>query len=353
MKIAIVELDRSHDECLYSQIKIIKSISGIHLTLICNKSLEENVNLFDLVDNKTFFTIRKGFKQWIDIIRIWRFCKKEGFEKIIFNTAQGKVISKLILFPFTKRTKFYGILHDTKKINSSQSQKIITKKIEHYFILSDYLIPNIKSSVSCSVFYPIFFPQYPSATVGKKEDEIWICVPGQVELKRRDYQTLFQSIEKFGVNENIKFVLLGRYGHLHGDGDYIKQQISHLNVQNTFLIWENFIPVPLFHSMLKNSDYILPLIHEDDKSGRLYNSQISGSFNLAVGYQKPLILEKNISDKYKLNEALTYNKSQLMNMINQIPQLDKRNFYKDVKWTFDFQRKRYLQSIGITLPNKN
>ncbi len=353
MRIAIIELGKSHDECLYSQIKIIKSIPNVELSLVCNKSLETNVSYFDLVDHKIFFSIRNGYKQWVDIINVWLFLKKEGFDKIIFNTAQGKSISRLVLFPFAKSTKFYGTLHDTKKISSSHSQKRITKKTDHYFILSDYLKSNMKTSISNSVFYPVFFPQYPNAKVEKKENEIWICVPGQVELKRRDYQTLFESIEKYGVNKNVKFVLLGRYGHAHGDGDYIKQEISRLKLQDTFLIWKDFIPVPLFYSMIKNSDYVLPLIHEEDKSGSLYKNQISGAFNLAVGYQKPLLIEETISDKYMLNEALTYNKSHIMNMINQLPKQNNDNFYQDKKWTFEFQRESYLRSIGITLPNKD
>ncbi len=352
MKIAIVELGGSHDECLYSQIKIIKSCPNIHLTLICNKSLEGNIKHFDHIDKNIFLSVRKGYKQWVDIFRFWQLCKANRFDKIIFNTAQGKLVSRLSRLPF-KDIEFYGILHDIKKINSSHSQKYISKKIKHYFVLSEYLKNRIKNHSSFSVLYPIYFPDYPSQEVKKKKDEIWICIPGQVELKRRDYTTLFESIQKSGINKNIKFLLLGRCEHEHGDGAYIKQKIVELSVTDNFLIWDEFIPVSTFYSMIKNSDYIMPLIHDNDISGDLYNTQISGAYNLAVAYKKPILAEKEISNKI-LSEysPVTYDNNSLMKTINQLEQYDGDNLYTDKKWTFDFQRKTYLECIGVTLPNE-
>jgi len=353
MKIAIVELGGSHDECLYSQIKIIKSCPNIHLTLICNKSLEGNIKHFNHIDKKIFLSVRKGYKQWADIFRFWQLCKTNSFDKIIFNTAQGKVISRIFRLPFKKHIKLYGILHDTKKINSSHSQKYISKKIEHYFVLSEYLKNKIKSTSSFSVLYPIYFPDYLPQEINKKKNEIWICIPGQVELKRRDYKTLFESIQKYGISKNIKFLLLGRCEHKHGDGAYIKQKISELSVTDNFLIWDGFIPVTTFYSMIKNSDYIMPLIHDNDISGDLYNTQISGAYNLAVAYKKPILAEKEISNKI-LSEysPITYDNNYLMKTINQLEQYDGDNLYTDEKWTFDFQRKIYLEHIGVTLPNQ-
>lgn len=350
MKIAIIEIGSSHDECLYSQIKILKSCSEIHLTLICNKSLEENTKYYTDVDKNIFVTIRKGYKQWLDIYKLWNICKKNNFDKVIFNTAQGKVISKLCRFPFNKSTKFYGILHDTRKIISSHNQKYISKKLDHYFVLSEYLKNKIKNNTSFSILYPIYFPDYDFQEVNKNEDEIWICIPGQVELKRRDYKTLFDSIDNYGINKKIKFLLLGRCEHKYGDGSYIKQRISDLSIKENFLIWDNFIPVSTFYSMIKNSDYIMPLIHDNNISGDLYNTQISGAYNLAIAYKKPILAEKIITEKIiKEYNPNTYEKEYLMKTINKLNTCNENNLYTEKKWNFDYQRKIYLESIGIDL----
>ena len=168
-------------------------------------------------------------------------------------------------------------------------------------------------------------------------------------MKRRDYKTLFESIKEHGISKHIKFLLLGRYGHKQGDGIYIRNQISSLNIEDNFQIWENFIPVETFHSMVHHSDYILPLIHKGESSGVLYENQISGAFNLALGYKKPLIVETNMSDKF--DEAITYDRTEIMLKINTLRKYDKNSLYLDKKWSFDFQRENYLKSIGIPLSN--
>jgi ADP-heptose:LPS heptosyltransferase len=219
MKVAIIEIGGSHDECIYSQIKILKSVEGIHLTLICNDSLKENVKYFDLVDKKVFVQLRSGYKQWGDVCRLWRFCKKEGFNKIIFNTAHGSPVSRLLLFPFNKLTKFYGVLHQPKKTITSHTQKKISKKVAHYFVLDNYLESVVgrkdKNKFTVSSFYPVFFPDYPEQEVKKENNEIWIGIPGGVELSRRDYGALFDSIQKYGINKNIKILLLGGYAYCY------------------------------------------------------------------------------------------------------------------------------------------
>ena len=167
MKIALIEIGSSHDECLYSQVKILSSVSD--LTLICDNSLRENTKHYDLIDRRIFVSIGKGYKKWVSLFRLWRLCCSENFDKIIFNTAQGKLIQILLTFPFPKKTNFYGVLHNTLKLKQSVSQKKISKKIIHYFILNDYLKDKIIADTSFSTFYPIFYPKYKLQTIHKKK----------------------------------------------------------------------------------------------------------------------------------------------------------------------------------------
>ena len=95
-KIAIVELGASHDECIYSQVKIIKSLPDIHLTLICNPNLKESIDYFDKVDKKIYVLARGGINHWPDIFKLWNLLRREKFDKVIFNSVHGKKISKLL-----------------------------------------------------------------------------------------------------------------------------------------------------------------------------------------------------------------------------------------------------------------
>lgn len=344
MKIALIEIGGSHDECLYSQIKILKSVENVHLTLICDSSLKEHVSYFDSIDKIEFVKKTKGFwAEWFVAFKIYSLYKKENFDNIIFNTAEGKKITKLLLLPFSAKTKFFGTLHNTNKIKNSTSQKLISQKIQKYFVLNDYLVHEKHKHIFAS-YYPIFFPNYPQANIEKPKDTIWVCIPGQVELKRRDYSSLFDNIEKTKLEKNIQFIFLGPCEHSHGDGNYIKERIKKLNLEKQCMLWDNFIDVTLFHTIAKNSDFLLPLIHPQHVSYSLYSHNISGAFNIAFAYKIPLLMEESFSSHLDFKDnSIFYNIDNMLSKIKK-PEPNKK-FYQEQKWSFDFQKEKYWQVI--------
>lgn len=345
MKIALVELGSSHDECLYTQVKVLKSMPQVHLTLIAHEDLQSRAQFYGDIDQTAFFAPKKGFKRWRRLFTLWRYCRRQDFDIIVFNTAQGKAISRLVRFPFG-RTQLMGILHNTGKLKGSFSQRFITKKLKHYFVLSEYLMQKIPKEISASVLYPILFPSYPSEPISKKEGDVWICVPGQVELKRRDYKALLQSIEKEGIRPHIKFILLGRSAHAEGNGMLIKEWIHQHSLGDHFLLWDDYIPVGTFYNYLEKSDYILPLIHEGDVSEDLYRYQISGAFNLAIGYQKPILCDQNLSDLLSEYHPISYQTHKVMETLNVL-QAAPAAPYSEYKWTFEGLKEAYVKALGL------
>jgi hypothetical protein len=160
---------------------------------------------------------------------------------------------------------------------------------------------------------------------------------------------LFDSIQKYGINKNIKILLLGGYAHVPGSRDYLNQKFSELNVRDNFLIWEKFVPVETFHSMVKNCDYILPLIHVDHISGSLYHNQISGAYNIAVAYQKPLLVEKAFGHMYLADyKPITYNKDALMETINQLDGNKPDDLYDIVAIFYSFTFNIMVVEISVS-----
>lgn len=349
LRVALIELSTSHDECLYAQVKMLKSDKNIHLTLICNEKHRDNVKYYDLVNTIEFVQINKGIHVWLDLFRVRKMMLKGNFDKIVFNTAQGPLLKKLLMLPFGK-TDMIGTLHNTNKLNGSVGQKIISKKIRKYFVLNDYLLDTIRPkdhpALQFASYYPIFFPTFPEINVTKKENEIWICVPGQVELKRRDYNSLFDSIEKTGIKAAVRFILLGRCSHAHGDGNQVKDWILQNNLTDHFMLFDDFISPELFHSILKKCDYVLPLIHPLHKSFDLYKTQVSGAYNLAFAYKKPLLMEKSFSlyTDFKDNSVF-YDCNQIMETLNNVKPDSSAAFYTEEKWNFEFQKNKYLSFI--------
>lgn len=350
-KIALVEMGGSHDECLYAQVRYLKA-DGHHVTLICNSSLKSNVDYFDGLDTVHFIELRSGLKQWIDLRIIRKILKQGRFDRIVFNTAQGNVLKNLFLLPKPKNVKRFGVIHNLRKLENSHSQKVITRNLDGYFVLNDYLIdqvdPEIRKSVNLHPLYTVFYPDYPTKELEKGADDIWICIPGQVELSRRDYDSLFDSIEKVGIKAHIKLLFLGRCEHADGDGTYIKERIKSLGIEKNVVLWDSFIETDEFYAMLKASDYILPLIHPAHDSYSLYEYQISGSFNLAFGFKKPLLMENSFADygDFK-NTSKFYSTSNLMEVINDLTISDKNDFYSDEKWDFDQLKQSFLSALEL------
>lgn len=321
-RIALVEMGGSHDECLYAQVRYLKA-DGHHVTLICNSSLKSNVEYFDGLDEVHYIELRSGLKQWIDLRIIRRILKQGEFDRVVFNTAQGNVLKNLFLLPKLKKAKLFGVIHNLRKLQNSHSQKVITRNLDGYFVLNNYLIDQVNDEVKKSVnlypLYTVFYPDYSAKKLEKGENEVWICIPGQVELSRRDYDALFDAMEKTGINENIKLLFLGRCAHADGDGEYIKKRVSDLGIEQNVVLWDAFIETDEFYGMLKASDYILPLIHPQHDSYALYEYQISGSFNLAFGFKKPLLMETSFSeyDDFKTT-SIFYSASTLMEVVNEL-----------------------------------
>ena len=350
-RIALVEMGGSHDECLYAQIRYLKA-GGHEVTLICNSSLKSNVDYFDGLDQVHYIELRSGLKQWIDLRTIRKILKSEKFDRVVFNTAQGNVLKNFLLLPKLKNTQLFGVIHNLRKLEKSHSQKVITKNLEGYFVLNDYLIKTVdaetRKSVNLHPLYTVFYPDYPSKEQKKDPNEIWVCIPGQVERSRRDYDALFDSIETSGVGEHIKLLLLGRCEHADGDGTYVKKRIAELGIENKVVMWDAFIETDEFYGMLKASDYILPLIHPQHDSYSLYEYQISGSFNLAFGFKKPLLMEQSFTTYQDFkNTSIFYSSSNLMETVNSLESAHQKEYYSDEKWSFDKLKHDYLQALGL------
>jgi len=349
MKIALVELGASHDECLYSQIQFLKAKPGLELTLICSEAIFKRINKYTEVDNWHIVSLRKGFlKQHSDYRALGKYIRTQKFQTLLFNTAQGSILKKFIPYLRRFKGKCFGILHDTKKIQKRGSQQRISKKLVGYFVLNDYLLEQIPSNFKKPVksLYTIFFPKEELLDLEKPSNEIWVCVPGQVELKRRDYNSLLSAVQKLASNKQIKFILLGASEHSHGDGLHLKKQLKTLNLESSFVLWKDFVSKESFHTYMVLSDYVMPLIHGNHVSNTLYKHQITGAFNLAFAYKKPLLMEQNFAgmDDFKDN-ALFYTIENFQQFLAEIEIPKTELYYTKKKWNFEFQKNSFWDLI--------
>lgn len=349
-KVALIEFHNAHLECLYSQIQFLNG-GGYSVYGIANA--KSKTSWEQMGEFQELLTISqsglKGIKVWKLLWKIRQYLVKNDISTIIFNTAQSGYVKKFCTLPFPSHFKFLGTLHDLKKLENSGSQKVIGRKVKHYWVLNDYLVPsNAKHSVSS--YYPIFFPKLPlQESISKPKNEVWICIPGQVECKRRDYVTLFKAIEKQALPSNVRFILLGKSMHANGDGAWVKRELERLKCQHQFVMWKGFVEDEVFDTYMQLCDYVLPLIHPHNTFYEGYlKYRVSGAFNQAFGYKKPLLMHvafKTISDFQE--NAIFYKTHSLNQLIEDIAQqsLSIHELYTSSKWQFDVQRDKYLECL--------
>lgn len=350
MKIALIELSSSHEECLYSQIKILKSDASNEVHLIVNESLQKSVSYHDLLDKFTAVKFRSGFKRVFDLLILWKLIQKESYDKVILNTAQSNNIRDFFIMPYSSKIDFIGVLHNIKKLENSFSQKIISLRVKKYFVLSDEFKEQVlklnKRHLKVESFYPIYFPNISTNLEVKIMDDLWITIPGSVEFNRRDYQLIFESLQKTKLNRNIKILFLGRLKKTSSEYEYISKKIQELKLENNIILFDRFIENDEFYSYIENSDFLLPLIHLNPDKNSAYKYKITGTFNLAIGFKKPMLLHecfKNHDDF--INNAIFYNDDNLISMLNKVSPNEIEHAFIDKKWNFETQMNKYIKFI--------
>lgn len=338
-KVMLVELFSYHSECLYSQIKFLR-YANVDLTLVVDERLKKIVEELELgIDILTF-----DFKKFSSLLKLRQLILKNGIDLVILNTMQGSVALKFSLLPFPKRIAIVGTLHDTSKLESSTGQKIISCRLNRFYTLSKYIrIPNIDNREFQSVYFnPCYFKEYEVEPLDKKDD-IWITIPGSISLKRRDYDVLVKIAKYNKLNRQVKFILLGNMKKQ--DGEQLWEKIGKEGVKNRFITFDQFIPDSTFHSYLKMSDYLLPLIHPDTPAAKQYvQNKISGVFPLSQAYAITMLCHQMFSAVEGFDyPALFYQDvDQCVELING---LKKAEDFESPAYEED--RDRYLSLIGL------
>ncbi|MDC8003432.1 hypothetical protein POV27_05180 [Aureisphaera galaxeae] len=339
-KVALIEAGAFHDECLHSQIQYLKESAQV--TLFCHPKLESRVKDLPDVHKIVYFDLSSKMKKYQSWFSTWRRIVKGGFEVVIFNSAESNII-KLISFPFPKRIRLVGTLHNAHNLFEKAKQKKVTKKIDAYLTLNDFVAENVRAekltTKTVGSYYPIQFPEFPGS-LKKPEGEVWVTVPGVISLDKRDYSVF----KEWKIPDHVKVIFLGRPENEEAKA-FVKEAKQYPSA-NQFLFFDSFVSNELFHDYIRNSDYIMPLIHPNNAFfSRFRKYKISGSYNLAFGYRIPLLMEQSFNDIADFKEnAVFYDYDHIENLFDTISKTQKK-YYQHPKWDFEFQKENYLRLI--------
>ena len=158
--------------------------------------------------------------------------------------------------------------------------------------------------------------------------------PGPGESVETRLRRLLKSLLSIKTDPSLRIFFLGRLGDRDGK---IPELIDRVNHQTPGLVryWDKSIHNPEYHGYMQNIDAVLPLIH--DRS--FYRLKITGAFNLAFAYRKPLLLSAIMKNNIDFQDnAFFYTNKDLGRVLSTPDKWLSAKYYTSEKWEFDFQR---------------
>ncbi len=203
----------------------------------------------------------------------------------------------------------------------------ILKKVDSYIAISPLVKSKIKKVSSKNVHFLPFEFSNKNVKKSREDNLIKIVIPGMVDSKRRDYNSLLNSIFDFLKQNNkckIRFIFLGRI--IKENESLIFEKIININNKYCDIIefYEEYISSEKFNEKIISCDYILSnLKSKIEKQG--YNeyygkTKESGISYLLYKYSKPGIIPNwQITLNDLDNQLIKYsNKTDLKNILIKI-----------------------------------
>lgn len=348
--ILIVEFYTWHDECLYTTCQLLRN-SGAKVTLALNNDLKTRTEgVFEgIADDIFYYPFRQGIQGIISLFKLHQLIRHKGFTHIFLNTASGSETWKFCLFSIPRKTKVIGTMHNIVKLTNSIGQKIVSHKLHGYILLSDILLERYCQVCTKPVVsvYPILYPKVKTIILPKPQDEVWITIPGAVSLSRRDYLSLLAPHIKYAPH--VKFIILGNKNK--ADGKLVYEKVLQAGLQDNFIFFDKFVPEEDFYSYVTQSDYIMPLVHPCHKEyGKYLTEKISGTYNLAIAYRKPMLCPKEMESYEDFQDtSIFYHMEELQSSINSLSPISDSHLFRLPKWEKEVQQARladFLKELG-------
>jgi len=352
--VLITEFGTGHSELFYSHALLLHHLGyKVHFLLAQNLQGLEPTQI--PLASVTLVNLKGPFKALRLSFTIKKLIKKHRITHIMHNTASGNLLRSLChLLP--KKVMQAGVLHQANKLKDSSSQRIITKRVKHYLVLSQLIWQqnhqHIPQDVHVNTFYPCYFP--PAQRPQPPQTPIRICIPGLINFNKRAYLWLSQwaAQHQQALQNQIQFVILGNA--LSTDGPAYKAEIEKNGLQNIFTLFEGFIDNETYYNQIASCHIIMPLLHPEIRDFERYKKdKISGAFNLAIGFQKPMLLHKSLSQFEEFTPfSIPYTTESTLQAIQQVKQQHPfqeiiKAYQENARFTVSAQAKEYQKLLNI------
>lgn len=350
MKVALIEIGGSHDECLFTQILALHQNQIPVFMLTTQEVWDRNPAWHPMVSEiKCVSFVGKFGSDW----KIWKLAihdfKRFGVTHVVCNTAQGGQIRNLT-FLLPRSMKMLGIIHTIRKFQGSFTQKVIHRRIRSYLLLSDFLREKIvpPTGIEVGVFYPIVYPKS-ELRFPKNPNEISIGIVGGVEFRRKDLYGFVDMLEQ--TPEQVKVYFLGKSKRESDDFKTFHSLLVEKKIEDKVVFFDHFLSQEELDAHLRNMDFLCPLIHPETPSAEQYiSNQISGMFNIAFGYRIPLLIHQAYASISDLAQSAAFYRvasfgSDFNRALEQAENI-KQQIAANKKWDASYQQSHFVSFIS-------
>lgn len=350
MKVAIVEIGGSHDECMFTQIHALYR-EQIPVMIVTTSAVWERNPAWHPLVSEVFCVSVEG--RMLADLRMWwkvrRTLLRWQATHVVCNTAQGGQIRNLTWI-LPRRLKMLGIIHTIRKFQGSFTQKLIHRRIRSYLLLSDFLRAKVDPprGIEVGVFYPVLYPSG-GMQVAKPTGECSIGVVGGVEFRRKDLEGLVEMLVQMPAHVRVYF--LGKSDPSAPDVQRFVGWLTERNLRDKVVFFDAFLSQDELDASLKNMDFLCPLVHPNTPSAAQYiSNQISGMFNLAYGYRIPLLIHEAYADIPDLQRAAAFYRVETFGDDLRRAQVQsaglKTQMAETKKWDPAYQQSHYVSFIA-------
>ena len=269
---------------------------------------------------------------------------------ILHNTVSVRNTLTTIIFSIAARSNVYYIRnanswifysnHDGNFLNkilrftSTFIKKRLLKKAQLLLVESDQIQKYLNKNVTNNVEVVPYKYYIDSKEGFKRVGTIDIVIPGAVDLKRKPLGVVFDALSSLNFEQlnKIRIIVLGRpVSEL--DLDYcisLKEKFK-----DSVVIFEKFISNSVFEKYIFKASFLLGSLninHEDVYLKEIYGTtKGSGVFGQAIGYGKPLIVNKgfNVPSEIQTSTLHYQSKEDLYNIFSHI--VDDNTFNNDLR----------------------
>lgn len=292
-RVLLLESSRSHSECLHAQIRFLNAVGvPVHLWINADSPFrlpadEHVVDMQTISGTGLSDRLRTG-------LALRRYARQHRITTVLFNTAHGLFTRDVAYLLAGTGVRLAGLCHHAEKMGVGATQNLISRRVHRYFVLHPYMKRWAKPTpgVTIEPFYNIFFvdpTEQGSPVLPAPGEEIRVVLPGGFEPNRRDYPCLLHLARTGQIPPSMKIVLLGDCtANEHGLA--LRDTLRAEGLDHHFVLFEGYVSDEVFFEEMRRAAVVLPLLHPGLFYWHIFSQySISGSYNLAFAFRKPIL----------------------------------------------------------------